>query len=38
MIYTDLFKMDTEDKYYSATAKMVEEATKLIGPPSSETP
>ena len=30
MIYTHLVKMDTEDKYYSATAKTVEEATKLI--------
>jgi len=30
MIYTYLVKMDIEDKYYSATAKTVEEATKLI--------
>ena len=30
LIYTHLVKMDTEDKYYSATAKTVEEAQKLI--------
>ena len=30
MVYTHLVKMDTEEKYYSATAKTVEEAQKLI--------
>ena len=30
LIYTHLVKIDTEDKYYSATAKTVEEAQKLI--------
>ncbi|MEM3773458.1 MAG: site-specific integrase [Candidatus Bathyarchaeia archaeon] len=30
MIYTHLVKMDPEDKFYSATAKSVEEATKLV--------
>ncbi|PMB74218.1 hypothetical protein C0199_00595 [Candidatus Bathyarchaeota archaeon] len=30
IIYTHLVKLDTEDKYYSATAKTVEEARKLI--------
>ena len=30
LVYTHLVKMDTEEKYYSATAKTVEEATKLI--------
>ncbi len=30
LIYTHLIKMDTEDKYYTATAKTVEEAQKLI--------
>jgi len=30
MIYTHLVRMDAEDKYYSATAKNIEEAVKLI--------
>jgi len=30
MVYTHLVKLDTEDKYYSATAKTIEEATRLI--------
>jgi integrase len=30
MIYTHLIKLDNEEKYYSATAKTIEEASKLI--------
>jgi hypothetical protein len=30
MVYTHLIKLDNEDKYYSKTAKNIEEATKLI--------
>ena len=30
MVYTHLVRMDTEDKYHVATARSIEEATKLI--------
>jgi predicted RNase H-like HicB family nuclease len=30
MIYTHLIKLDKDEKFYSATAKTVEEARKLI--------
>jgi hypothetical protein len=30
MIYTHLVRLDKDDKFYSATAKTIEEASKLI--------